>query len=355
MIRIVRYFVLGSTLVLAIGCTDAKPYAPASVEPKEIHNVATVYADMTAGITPTPRIPPPPTVTPIPRITHSNSSAAVAARRAGATATPTKGELIKGCDERTIGDVIFGMFKKRDKPQADIVRDSSSSVVRVETTKSLDENGLMLLAMEESKARLREGLTRRGGRVPPGLAARDVPQFRYGSGSGLIVNGAWDHRSSKGPVGVVATAYHVVEGAITIIVKRDDSESTDDIVAKILATDKKLDLALLIIPPLADGFTLCSPTVKSGDQVLAMGYPLGLEGDVSVTQGVVSRQIDNSYIQHDAAILQGNSGGPLLDSDGHVIGVNVSVIVDAETVAGLNIAVDVRELINLMIKTGMSP
>jgi hypothetical protein len=211
----------------------------------------------------------------------------------------------------TVGAAIFVSCSALggNPSQAEIVAQSSDSVVRVESR------------------------TRSGDFV----------------GSGFIV---------AGPEGVVATAYHVVEGAETIIVRQGGDESSANIVAELLVFDEILDLALLRVPPLANGIELSSSELSSGSQVLAMGYPLGLEGDVSVSQGIVSRQLEfdgDFYVQHDAEILQGNSGGPLLGEDGKVVGVNIAVIPDAETVAGLNFAVHVGELTQLMNSVGLSP
>jgi len=193
---------------------------------------------------------------------------------------------------------------------AEIAADASSSVVRVET------------------------FTRSG----------DI--FR--SGSGFIV---------AGPEGVVVTAYHVVQDAESIKVILDGSESSSGSIAEILVFDESLDLALLRVPPLGEGIELSSSTLNSGSHVLALGYPLGFQGDVSVTQGIVSRQFEldgHLNVQHDAEILQGNSGGPLLGEDGKVVGVNVGVITDVESLAGLNIARHVLELQRLMESAGLS-
>jgi hypothetical protein len=211
----------------------------------------------------------------------------------------------------TIGaSAITGCSPDDDsKSQAQIVSDSASSVVRVEIT------------------------TRNGDFV----------------GSGFVV---------AGPIGVVVTAYHVVDGADTIVVRRGGAGSTANIVAELLVFDEILDLALLRVPPIGEGIELSDSPLETGNPVLAMGYPLGLEGDVSASQGIISRLInveDDFYVQHDAEILQGNSGGPLLGADGKVVGVNIAVIPDIETVAGLNFAVHVGELVQMMNDSGLSP
>jgi len=190
--------------------------------------------------------------------------------------------------------------------QSEVAAQANDSVVRVETT------------------------TRRGDIV----------------GSGFVV---------AGPEGVVVTAYHVVQGARSIRVLLGGAASTSSNIAELWVFDEALDLALLRVPPLGDGIELSSSTLKAGAQVLAMGYPFGLEGDVSVTQGIISRQVEfggNFYVEHDAEILPGSSGGPLLGEDGKVVGVNIAGIIDVETVTGLNLAVHVKELEKLMKSAG---
>jgi serine protease Do len=136
------------------------------------------------------------------------------------------------------------------------------------------------------------------------------------------------------PDGYIVTNNHVAEGAskIEITFTNGDIKS-----AKIVGTDPSTDLAVLKV----DGTDLPtlelgdSDTAQVGDEVVAIGNALALEGGLSVTKGIISgtnRQADTSagarlegMLQTDAAINLGNSGGPLLDASGKVIGINTAI------------------------------
>jgi putative serine protease PepD len=134
--------------------------------------------------------------------------------------------------------------------------------------------------------------------------------------------------------GEILTNAHVVEGASEVRVRfANDTEPVD---AEVLAFDTGNDLALLKVN--ASGLvaaTFAKPgSVRVGDQVVAIGYALALDGGPSVTTGIVSalkRTIFtesgalNSLIQTDAAISSGNSGGPLVNMRGEVVGINTAV------------------------------
>ena len=139
-------------------------------------------------------------------------------------------------------------------------------------------------------------------------------------GSGFIVD----------PSGLVVTNNHVIEGAdeITVILQDDTA-----LKAKVMGRDPKTDIALLKVdskrplPALAWGD---SDALRVGDWVLAIGNPFGLGG--SVTAGIVSaraRDISSGpyddYIQTDASINRGNSGGPLFNMNGEVVGINTAI------------------------------
>ena len=134
--------------------------------------------------------------------------------------------------------------------------------------------------------------------------------------------------------GEIITNAHVVEGASEVRVRF--AGDTEPIVARVLAADAGNDLALLKVN--ATGLvaaTFAKPgSVRVGDQAIAIGYALALDGGPSVTTGIVSalkRTIFtesgalNSLIQTDAAISSGNSGGPLANMRGEVIGINTAV------------------------------
>lgn len=153
-----------------------------------------------------------------------------------------------------------------------------------------------------------------GGPAPRGGKA-------VGLGSGFIIDG---------DDGYVVTNNHVIDGAENIRIALSDGTSLD---AELIGTDPKTDIALLQVesdedlPEVRFGD---SDALKVGDWVMAVGNPFGLGG--TVTAGIVSargRAIGNDplddFIQTDAAINKGNSGGPMFDTDGSVMGVNTAI------------------------------
>jgi putative serine protease PepD len=155
--------------------------------------------------------------------------------------------------------------------------------------------------------------------------------------------------------GEILTNAHVVEGATEIRVRL--AGETEPREARLLAADPGNDLALLRMS--GDDFdaaVFADPgSVRIGDEVVAIGFALGLDGDPSVTLGIVSaldRTIGtdgNTYldglIQTDAAISSGNSGGPLVNARGEVVGINTAVARDTATSAATNVgfAISARE------------
>lgn len=135
--------------------------------------------------------------------------------------------------------------------------------------------------------------------------------------------------------GFVVTNNHVIEGADEILIEffPGDGQPSDKLPAKVIGTDPKTDIALLKVEadqPLSFVPFGNSDTARVGDWVIAMGNPLG-QG-FSVSAGIVSarnRALSGSYddyIQTDAAINRGNSGGPLFNMDGEVVGVNTAIL-----------------------------
>lgn len=159
--------------------------------------------------------------------------------------------------------------------------------------------------------------------------------------------------------GEIVTNAHVVEGAETIRVRL--AGETEPREVSLLAADPGNDLALLRMS--GDGFepaTFADPeSVRLGDQVIAMGFALGLDGAPSVTLGIVSateRTIGSQdvyldgLIQTDAAISSGNSGGPLVNAAGEVVGINTAVIRNTATTAASNVgfAISVKEALPII-------
>jgi putative serine protease PepD len=164
--------------------------------------------------------------------------------------------------------------------------------------------------------------------------------------------------------GHVITNQHVVDGATSISVRFWDGKSYD---AEVVGSDASTDLAVIKVDapaPVLQQLALGdSSTVRVGDNVVAIGSPFGLEN--TVTSGIVSalhRQMTspNNFtisdaIQTDAAINHGNSGGPLLNSDAKVIGVNAQIESDSGGNDGIGFAVPsstVRTIVSQLIATG---
>ena len=150
--------------------------------------------------------------------------------------------------------------------------------------------------------------------------------------------------------GHIVTNAHVVEGASSLSVRFADG---DEVAATLVGTDPSTDLAVIDVDVPASELTPLSfadeSTVEVGDSVVAIGSPFGLES--TVTAGIVSaldRTIEapNGYaidgaIQTDAAINHGNSGGPLLDASGAVIGVNAQIASESGGNDGVGFAIGV--------------
>ena len=164
---------------------------------------------------------------------------------------------------------------------------------------------------------------------PPGSPFEDMfkdygtPQKRQTSalGSGFIID----------EKGLVITNNHVIQGAEDVFVRVNGEKNLK---AKVIGADPGMDLAVLQIEsdqkftPVKFGD---SDTARIGDWVIAIGNPFGLGG--TVTDGIISarnRSIGLSryedYIQTDASINQGNSGGPLFNMDGDVVGINTAIL-----------------------------
>ena len=182
---------------------------------------------------------------------------------------------------------------------------------------------------------------------------RSIPQMA--SGSGAIIS----------EDGYIVTNNHVVDGADDITVTLTNKKSFK---AKLIASDPSSDLAVIKIEAKSLPFLLYgnSDDVKVGQWVLAVGYPLTLE--TTVTAGIVSakgrtleinrRQRDTpveSFIQTDAAVNPGNSGGPLVSTDGKLIGINSAIASPTGAYAGYSFTIPVnivKKIVSDLIKFG---
>jgi Do/DeqQ family serine protease len=172
----------------------------------------------------------------------------------------------------------------------------------------------------------------------------DVPQIQQGSGSGVIIS----------PNGYIVTNNHVIDGAKNIMIKLNDNRSYE---AEIIGVDPATDLALLKVN--ADNLPTVSfgnsEELDIGEWVLAVGNPFDLTS--TVTAGIVSAKARNinllrpdvdrkifpieSFIQTDAAVNPGNSGGALVDTNGNLVGINTAIASRTGSYSGYSFAIPV--------------
>ncbi len=169
----------------------------------------------------------------------------------------------------------------------------------------------------------------------PGEPAPGMPPERMQSlGSGFIID----------PSGLIVTNNHVIDGADKITVTLQDNTTLQ---ATVVGRDPRTDIALLRVKadkPLPFVSFGDSAAARVGDWVLAIGNPYGLGG--TVTAGIISargRDIQegpyDDFLQTDAAINRGNSGGPLFDMDGQVIGINTAIYSPSGGSVGIGFAI----------------
>lgn len=179
----------------------------------------------------------------------------------------------------------------------------------------------------------------------PGAGGREFKQFGSGSGSGVIVSGD----------GYIVTNNHVIDGAQKIEVILNDNRKYD---AEVVGTDPSTDIAVLKIKekglraiPIGN-----SDQVRVGEWVLAVGNPFNLTS--TVTAGIVSAKARNiniikgdknqsnvpieSFIQTDAAVNPGNSGGALVNTKGELVGINTAIASQTGSYSGYSFAVPVN-------------
>ena len=148
------------------------------------------------------------------------------------------------------------------------------------------------------------------------------PQYATGAGSGVIIDAA---------NGYVVTNHHVIADAASISVQLNDGRTLE---GELLGSDPNTDIALLQVPAdqLSELAFAAIETVDVGDYVVAIGNPFGI--GQTVTSGIVSalgraglnNEHYEDFIQTDAAINMGNSGGALVDLEGNLVGINTAII-----------------------------
>ncbi|MBG6155695.1 serine protease Do [Labrenzia sp. EL_159] len=165
-----------------------------------------------------------------------------------------------------------------------------------------------------------------------------APRRVQSLGSGFVIDGK---------EGIIITNNHVIEGADEITANFNDGTQLR---AEIIGTDEKTDLAVLKVEPETPLKAVDfgnSDSIRVGDWVMAIGNPFGLGGTVTV--GIVSarnRDINSgpydNFIQTDASINRGNSGGPLFDMQGNVIGINTAIISPSGGSIGIGFAIPAK-------------
>ena len=201
---------------------------------------------------------------------------------------------------------------------ASMLKEVTPAVVSIRVTKSMPAAEHFMFNGEQ----MPEGARRYFENSPDSTIEGSRQPYVTGAGSGVIVNAG---------EGLIITNHHVVDGASSISVQLSDGRTAE---AKLLGTDESTDVALLQIQAqdlLGIEFADIR-TVEVGDYVVAIGNPFGI--GQTVTSGIVSAlgraglNNDNyeDFIQTDAAINLGNSGGALIDMEGRLIGINTAII-----------------------------
>ncbi|KEO53172.1 S1C family serine protease [Thioclava indica] len=209
----------------------------------------------------------------------------------------------------------------------DLVKKVMPAVVTIEIKKKADDQEMAQMGLPEGFPY--EFFSRRFGMPMPG------DQNGQGQGQGQQAQRPEITGLGTGFIieknGYIVTNAHVVDGADTVKVTFSDGSTAD---AKVIGADKATDIALIKVDTKKDLTTVGfgdSDKAEVGEPVVAIGNPFGL--GTSVSTGIVSalgRDLQSgpfdNYIQTDAAINKGNSGGPLFDDNGEVIGMNTAIL-----------------------------
>jgi serine protease Do len=235
---------------------------------------------------------------------------------------------------------------------ADLAEKLLPAVVNISTSQTVNQKD------DEASGEDQQQLPPPDLQVPPGSPFEDffkdymqkhgqeMQQHRHKAtalGSGFIID----------PSGYIVTNNHVIEDADEInVILQDDTNLT----ATLVGRDKKTDLALLKVTPKKPLPAVSfgdSDKIRVGDWILAIGNPYGLGG--TVTAGIISaraRDINSGpydeYLQTDAPINRGNSGGPMFDMDGNVVGVNTAIFSPSGGSIGIGFAIPASLVKNII-------
>lgn len=270
----------------------------------------------------------------------------VAALAAGAVSLGAMGQQADGPREARPQLAAPGASFIQQLSFADLVEEVSPAVVSIRTEAEVQATRRSMLPPEFERM------------LPPGFRMPDMGdddgmgRRALGEGSGFFIDNQ----------GHIVTNHHVIDNAVAITVVLDNGEEFD---AELVGTDPSTDLAVLKVAPTnSQRFVRFAPEadLRVGDYVLAVGNPFGLGG--SVTSGIVSaigRENRGTtpyadFIQIDASINRGNSGGPTFDLRGNVVGVNTAIISPTGGNVGIGLAVpaDVAQrVVSQLIEDGV--
>ena len=233
---------------------------------------------------------------------------------------------------------------------ADLADKLSPAVVNISTSQKVSPSESVPMPQVPEGTPFREFFEEFFKRQQEGQNQQNTPRNANSLGSGFVID----------PAGIVITNNHVIDGADEIEVIFPDGTRLK---AELKGKDSKTDLAVLQVKtdkPLPYVEFGSSSALRVGDWVMAIGNPFGLGG--SVTLGIVSAMNRNinagpydDFIQTDAAINRGNSGGPLFDMNGKVVGVNTAIISPTGGSIGIGFSVPsdtARNVIDQLIKFG---
>ena len=222
---------------------------------------------------------------------------------------------------------------------ADLAEGLLDAVVNIASSQTVDQPGRGIPKLEAPKGSPLQDF------FDDLLKDKDGPGDRRveSLGSGFVIDAS----------GIVVTNNHVIADADEITVNFADGRKLE---AKLLGTDTKTDLAVLKVEsdkPLASVKFGNSDRLRIGDWVMAIGNPFGLGGSVSI--GIVSARGRNinagpydNFIQTDAAINRGNSGGPLFDLNGDVVGINTAIISPSGGSIGIGFSIPSKLAVNVV-------
>jgi serine protease Do len=258
---------------------------------------------------------------------------------------------------QNLSEKISGVTGEENSAVSSSNEKEAAAVVTTSTTTTKNSDDIAVADMVEASSKAIVGIVNL--QEQTSRYSSDTSAVEAGTGSGVIFK-------VTGNEAYIVTNNHVIEGASEIEVSLYNGEKAS---AQLIGADALTDLAVLKIDSKDVEGTLefgDSSTLRAGEEVLAIGNPLGLEFSRTVTQGIVSAtdrtiavttsagEWELNVIQTDAAINPGNSGGALLNSSGQVIGIN-SLKISEDGVEGLGFAIpsnDVVPIVNQLIESG---